>query len=179
MHSYRAGWRLWNQYSVCFHGCAVGAKALCRLPRCSCLSAAIVRRAQFPTGTACSRSRYTFTSNFLPFRQDAQPQDPWRHNVEGAVIHVHVTDAYPISGSRGWRGRDRRILPVSGYVRPASLSYDGGLGLRYWISAANFPNYVTLMIFCICTVRELAGTKLGTAERIGMQGRYATPERPD
>ena len=64
-------------------------------------------------------------------------------------------------------------------VRPASLSYDGGLGLRYWISAANSPNYVTLMIFCICTVRELAGTKLGTAERIGMQGRYATPERPD
>ena len=37
MHSYKAGWRLVNQYSVCFHGCAVGAKALGRQPRC-CLS---------------------------------------------------------------------------------------------------------------------------------------------
>jgi hypothetical protein len=62
------------------------------------------------------------------------------------------------------------------YVRPASVSCDGGYGLRYWIIVLadlsslfiRIYNFVTLMIFCICPVRELQ-EPTGTAERIGMR----------
>ena len=94
------------------------------------------------------------------------------------TLHVHVTDAYPIwQPGLAWTRSTRIRCRYPDMFAPGSLSYDGGV----WDSAtptgsqdsaANSPNYVTLMIFCICTVRELQ-EPTGTAERIGMRPRSA------
>ena len=119
MHSYKAGWRLVNQYSVCFHGCAVGAKALGRQPRCCLSMNSVIESGRVQSQREVVKSSQVKSSSKWrrPWKKTSFGAPRWRERSGGQISAQPAPLESPASGHHPHRlALDLLIIAATTYI---------------------------------------------------------------
>jgi hypothetical protein len=118
----------------------------------------LVARASIPTALQVW-TRHVHVHVYLPSRQDAQPQVPWRHNVGGAECgaHTHTNTTPQTSTNTG--SIDQKGAGVSTYNKGSRRGCNGDGGALASAGQLDYHRYYALLAR-LCTTMQGANRQI-------------------